>query len=81
MSTRKILHKRGMRAQIPRLDEAEIAFTTDDKRLHIGTKDGNLQLMDEKDKQEISAQLADTEQELKSKMYYKHSDLNQANGN
>ena len=64
---RRILHKRGLKANLPRLDEAEFALTTDDKKVHIGTKDGNIQLMDQTDKQEISRQLADTENQITNK--------------
>ena len=60
--SRKILHKRGLKANLPRLDEAEFALTTDDKKVHIGTKDGNMVLMDQNDKQDISRQLADKAQ-------------------
>lgn len=49
----EILHKRGNRANLPKLKESEIAFTLDSEEVFIGTKSGNKRLADEKDLKKI----------------------------
>ena len=40
--SRKFQFKRGLRANLPTLAEAEPAFTTDDGKFHVGSSDGNI---------------------------------------
>ena len=50
--------KRGLKANLPELDEAEFALTKDTKEVFIGTDANNLRLLDEKDKVEINNQIS-----------------------
>lgn len=45
--TRKIQHRRGLEANIVALDEGEIGFTTDTKKLFVGTAAGNKEFLTE----------------------------------
>lgn len=38
---RKIQHKRGLKQNLPQLDNAELGFTTDTKEIYIGSEEGN----------------------------------------
>jgi hypothetical protein len=44
MTVKKIQVKRGLQANLPTLDEAELAFTTDQKRLFVGSSSGNIEI-------------------------------------
>jgi hypothetical protein len=57
---RKIKHKRGPKSKLPQLDVSELAFTTDTKETFIGSNEGNIRLMDEKDLSLVTEQLAQT---------------------
>ncbi len=37
----KIKLPRGLKANMPRLDEGEVAFASDEKKVYVGTADGN----------------------------------------
>ena len=45
--TRKIQHRRGLEVNIVALDEGEIGFTTDTKKLFVGTAAGNKEFLTE----------------------------------
>lgn len=55
---RKIQHKRGLEANLPQLDVAEIAFTTDSKKPFIGSADGNVEIAKKAD---VDAKASKTE--------------------
>lgn len=40
----KIQIKRGLKANLPTLSEGEAAFTTDEKKLYIGSNSGNIEI-------------------------------------
>lgn len=41
----KITHKKGLQSNLPsNLLEAELAFTTDEKRIYIGSNEGNIEI-------------------------------------
>src|SRR5690606_26931857 len=54
----KIQHKRGLEANLPQLDVAEIAFTTDSKKPFIGSADGNVEIAKKAD---VDAKASKTE--------------------
>lgn len=56
---RKIRFKRGEEARLPRLDVAEMAFTTDTEKPFIGGNSGNLELAKKSDVDVVKTQLAD----------------------
>lgn len=59
----KIQHKRGLETNLPTLSEAEIGFTTDSKKLFIGSANGNIELAKKAD---VDSQLADIENKFES---------------
>lgn len=52
--TRKIQHRRGLEANIVALDEAELGFTTDTKKLFVGTAAGNIEFLTEESLAELN---------------------------
>lgn len=59
--TRKIQHRRGLEANIVALDEGEIGFTTDTKKLFIGTAAGNKEFLTQASLEALNLAKADFE--------------------
>ena len=59
--TRKIQHRRGLEANIVALDEGELGFTTDTKKLFVGTAAGNKELLTE---DSVEQQLTETGKQI-----------------
>lgn len=57
--SRKIKQLRGKEANLPVLDEAQLAFTTDTKKLFVGANNGNIELAKKSELNVVTAQLAD----------------------
>lgn len=59
--TRKIQHRRGLEANIVALDEGELGFTTDTKKLFIGTAAGNKEFLTQASLEALNLAKADFE--------------------
>lgn len=57
--TRKIQHRRGLEANIVALDEGELGFTTDTKKLFVGTAAGNKEFLTQASLDELNDAKAD----------------------
>jgi hypothetical protein len=78
----KIQVKRGVEANIPILDVGEPAFTTDTKKLFIGTDTGNMELATKEQINSLDANKADkTEVNTLATTKANVTDLNQTNNN
>jgi hypothetical protein len=76
----KIQVKRGVEANIPILDVGEPAFTTDTKKLFIGTDTGNMELATKEQINSLDAHKADkTEVNILATTKANVTDLNQTN--
>lgn len=70
----KIQVRRGLQSDLPLLDEGEIGFSLDEKRTYIGSPTGNVELAkaselaDKVSQAEVTSQLAETPQRLKSNL-------------
>ena len=53
--TRKIQHRRGLEADIVALDEGELGFTTDTKKLFVGTAAGNKEFLTQQSLVDLNA--------------------------
>ena len=65
--TKKIKIKRGLEAALPTLQEGEPGFTTDSKKLFVGSDAGNIEIGGGGGNTEIEALVEVTWQELKDK--------------
>lgn len=57
--SRKIRIKRGVKADIPALDIAELGFTTDTEEVYVGNSGGNVKVVTQPDLDVVNQQLAD----------------------
>jgi hypothetical protein len=62
----KIKWKRGLFKNLPQLDEAEPALTTDTKQVFVGSEDGNVELAKKSDVDTNTTQLAEITQVVNS---------------
>lgn len=58
----KIIIKNGLESTIPSLDKAEFGVTTDTDKVFFGGKEGNVELANKKDLDNVNVQLADATQ-------------------
>ena len=55
-----ILHKRGLKENLPVLQVSELAFTTDEEQLYVGNGEENIKLASEKDLRKLTSDWEDS---------------------
>jgi len=73
--SRKIQFKRGLKRNLPQLDEAEFGMTTDTKELFVGSVDGNVKIARQDDVNGIAGQIGDLSQSVSVQLEKKANDV------